>query len=157
MTVAGSGGTSPTPGITRLACDARVTTLLAASGLPVSDLESTSAVQLFGIVEAGVPIAVCGLELYGPVGLLRSLAVAGAQRGRCLGRALVGHVEIEAGQRGVTALYLLTTTAAEFFARLGYVPIPRAEAPPAIARTTQFSALCPSSSAFMCKALTPPC
>ncbi|MFA5938015.1 MAG: arsenic resistance N-acetyltransferase ArsN2 [Sinimarinibacterium sp.] len=155
--VAGSGRIGALPDISRLSCDARVAALLAACGLPTSDLEHPRAVQLFGIVEARAPVAVCGLEVHGTAGLLRSLAVAGAQRGRGLGYALVRHAEIEAAKQGVIELYLLTTTAADFFARLGYAPTPRAEAPAAIAQTTQFSSLCPASSAFMRKALTPPC
>ena len=113
--------------------------------------------QLFGIVEENAPIAVCGLECYGADGLLRSLAVDPAYRGRGLGHLLVRRAETEAARQGATALFLLTTTAADFFARLGYESIPRAQAPAAIAQTTQFSSLCPASSAFMRKRLTPPC
>jgi amino-acid N-acetyltransferase len=79
--------------------------------------------------------------------------VADNHRGGGHGKALVSHAEAWASQHGVEALYLLTTTAAEFFARLGYVAIPRSEAPAAIAATAQFASLCPSSSTFMRKVL----
>ena len=56
-------------------------------------------------------------------------------------------------KQGIKTLYLLTTTAAQFFAKRGYEAVPRSEAPAAIAATAQFSDLCPASSAFMRKAL----
>jgi amino-acid N-acetyltransferase len=96
---------------------------------------------------------VAGLERFGPVGLLRSLAVSTGARGRGLGRALVSAIEDEARSSGIADLYLLTTTADEFFSRLGYVRIARDETPVAIASTAQFSALCPSSAVVMRKSM----
>jgi amino-acid N-acetyltransferase len=76
-----------------------------------------------------------------------------AMRGRGCGRRLVAEAEQYAARNGVQSLYLLTTTAEEFFRRLGYVRIDRASAPEAIRQTSEFSGLCPSSSAVMMKAL----
>jgi amino-acid N-acetyltransferase len=70
-----------------------------------------------------------------------------------LGVSLVSGAETWAAGQGVKILYLLTTTAAGFFARLGYVAAPRSAAPAAIAATAQFAGLCPASSTFMCKVL----
>jgi len=50
-------------------------------------------------------------------------------------------------------IYLLTTTAERFFERLGYARVLRDAAPVAIQRTQEFSALCPSNSAFMVQAV----
>jgi len=72
--------------------------------------------------------------------LLRSLAVDASVRGRGCARALVAAAERYARGRGVRRIYLLTTTAAKFFERLGYGAVAR-------------DALCPSSSAFMAKNL----
>jgi amino-acid N-acetyltransferase len=83
------------------------------------------------------------------VGLLRSLAVEQPHRKHGIGRALVQHAESWAAQQGVEELYLLTTAAASFFAHLGYEALPRSQAPEAIARTTQFSEVCPGSASFM--------
>ncbi len=102
---------------------------------------------------ATAPEGVVGLECFGPVGLIRSLAVSSGARGRGLGRALVSAIEADARAAGVAELYLLTTTAEGFFSKLGYVRIARDDAPLAIASTTQFSALCPSSAVVMRKAL----
>ena len=63
------------------------------------------------------------------------------------------HIATWAAEQGVETLYLLTTTAAQFFARRGYEAVPRSEAPAAIAATAQFSELCPASSTFMRKVL----
>ena len=43
----------------------------------------------------------------------------------------------------------LTTTAADYFARLGFVRIDRDAAPPAIRATAQFASLCPASAHVM--------
>lgn len=127
--------------------------LLAANALPVSDLRGDPPVVLFGAGADDRLDGVVGLELHGTVALLRSLAVdADARRGG-LGMALVAHAEQQAAAHGAQAVYLLTTTAAAFFARLGYRDADRGHAPAAIAATRQFSGLCPASSAFMVKHL----
>jgi ABC-type transport system involved in Fe-S cluster assembly fused permease/ATPase subunit len=48
-------------------------------------------------------------------------------------------------------MYLLTTSAADFFARLGYKRLERDEAPGAIRATSEFAALCPVDSVLMTK------
>lgn len=133
--------------------NAEVEGLLSSSGLPVSDLGENSQLHLFGARFDGKLVGVAGIEVYATAGLLRSLAVQAAFRKEGYGRALVTHAETWASQLGVKELYLLTTTAAGFFARLGYEGVSRSTAPKAIAQTTQFSALCPSSSTFMRKRL----
>ncbi|MCZ2809221.1 MAG: GNAT family N-acetyltransferase [Candidatus Bathyarchaeota archaeon] len=94
-----------------------------------------------------------GLEMHGHVALLRSLVVLVNKRGSSLGAALVSHAEQYAAQQRVYTIYLLTTTAAGFFERHGYSHVSRQTAPAAIAGTSQFSGLCPSSSAFMAKSV----
>ena len=96
---------------------------------------------------------IVGLELYGASGLLRSLVVSPRHRSQGAGSALVTHAERVAVERGVSALYLLTTTAEAFFRRRGYVAAARELAPDAIRRTSEFAGLCPSTSAFMVKYL----
>lgn len=130
-----------------------VAALLAANDLPTSDLSGSPNVLLFGCTAACSLAGVVGLELYGEHGLLRSLAVTAAERGSGLGTFLTAHAERQAARHGVQSLYLLTITAPRFFDRLGYVHARRQEAPVVIASTSQFSGLCPSSSAFMMKRL----
>ena len=127
--------------------------LLTDCDLPVSDIDAASPPQFFGIRDAGSLVAVIGLEQFQSVGLLRSLAVTPSHRGRGLARALVDHVESFAASHGIESLFLLTPTAETFFLKLGYRSASRQEAPRSIQATSQFSGLCPSSSAFLCKGL----
>jgi amino-acid N-acetyltransferase len=125
--------------------------LLAESGLPTADI-SAQHLQHFFFCGPGHNIeGLVGLELYGEVALLRSLAVASGRRGSGLGSRLVEHAERYARDRGVKSLYLLTMTAEAFFLRRGYARIARDEAPAGIKTTTEFSGICPTSSAFMVK------
>ena len=127
-----------------------VEALLSANQLPISDLQCGSA-TLFGCTTNAQLLGVVGLEIYGPSALLRSLAVPATGRGKGLGAALVAYAETYAARHGVGTIYLLTTTAASFFERNGYSHVARQAAPASIAATSQFSGLCPSSSAFMAK------
>ena len=68
----------------------------------------------------------------------------------------MAHAERVARQRGITALYLLTTTAEAFFTRRGYDRIGREAAPPMLRQTAEFAALCPASAACLTKALDAP-
>jgi amino-acid N-acetyltransferase len=129
----------------------KVKHLLAESQLPTSDLSPRHLEHFFGCGSVEAPKGVVGLEIYDKVALLRSLAVSADSRGNGCGKALVAQAERYARSQGVTAIYLLTTTAAEFFERLGYKRVDRESAPDAIRQTEEFSALCPSSSAFMVK------
>jgi amino-acid N-acetyltransferase len=126
---------------------------LRAAGLPVDDLVAPVAVQLFGAFDGDALVGVVGLEDGGDAALLRSLAVVDARRGAGYGSALVAFAEDEAATQGVRCLYLLTTTAAEFFDRLGYRRIARDDVPPAMAATPQFATLCPASSTCMSRSL----
>lgn len=125
--------------------------LLADVGLPANDLAAQRFEHFFGCGEPENPKGIVGLELHGEAGLLRSLAVDVAARGRGCAKALVAQAERDAREHGVRRLFLLTTTAADFFARLGYKEIGREHAPAAIRATREFSALCPSSSTLMVK------
>jgi L-amino acid N-acyltransferase YncA len=139
--------------IFRNPCESAVKHLLTESNLPSSDLTPDHLKHFFGCGPTERLNGVVGLEIYGEVALLRSLAVARESRGSGYGRALVAEAETYALSHGVTEIYLLTSTAERFFERLGYRRISREAAPDAIRRTREFSDLCPSSSAFMMKAL----
>lgn len=127
--------------------------LLAEAELPAADLTGAHFEHFFGCGAEEAPQGVVGVEIHGTQALLRSLAVEPAVRGRGCARALVERAERHARARGVRRMYLLTTTAADFFARLGYKRLGRDEAPEAIRATREFSALCPASSALMVKEL----
>jgi amino-acid N-acetyltransferase len=87
----------------------------------------------------------------GDVVPLRSLAVARAARGRQLGARLVACAERLVVERGQREIYLLTETAADFFARLGYCAVAREEVAPEIRATAQFARLCPGAAVVLHK------
>ena len=130
-----------------------IVALLSECGLPTADITVVQPPLFFAVQEDKQLAAAIGFERFGTVGLLRSLAVAPAFRGRGLAQVLVAHVERLAKAQGVATLYLLTTSADGFFARLGYAELERSEAPPVIRATAQFAGLCPASSIFMNKPL----
>ena len=130
-----------------------VKALLASAKLPTEDLTEAHCRNFFCAGPADAPTGLVGLELLGDVALLRSLVVKPHGRNVGAGSELVRHAEEQARRRGVRGLYLLTTTAEEFFSKRGYERVPRETAPPAIRATKEFSGICPSSSAFMSKLL----
>jgi amino-acid N-acetyltransferase len=131
---------------------ATVERMLAATALPTRDLRSSDATFYLARVD-GERVGVGGLEVYGHDALVRSVVVAADARGNGYGRALVAALEDEARSQGIERAYLLTTTAADFFADCGYETIPRAEVPEAIRETTEFEDLCPASATCMQKSL----
>jgi amino-acid N-acetyltransferase len=133
-----------------------VRALLAAAGLPVADLTTAHLTDFWGCGSDSDLAGVVGLEAYGDVALLRSLAVAPDWQGRGLGAVLLAHAEQAARLRGIGVLYLLTTTAETFFARRGYIRIPRESAPPVLRHSAEFATLCPASAACMTKTLASP-
>jgi amino-acid N-acetyltransferase len=128
-----------------------VRAMLASANLPTSDLTEEHCEHFFFAGNAASPTGVVGIEAFGAVGLLRSLAVIPSARGNGAGTALVNHAEEYARARGIRSLYLLTTTAEPFFSARGYSNTARDQAPEAIRSTAEFADICPASSAFMSK------
>jgi amino-acid N-acetyltransferase len=129
--------------------------LLRTCDLPVADLSSSPPPLFFGVHSGTALSAVIGLEIYGTVALLRSLAVEPGMRAHGLGRELVAFAERFAAREGVKELFLLTTTVRDYFERQGYSPRSREDAPAVIRSTQQFSDICPDTSALLCKLLAP--
>lgn len=133
-----------------------ITALLRAADLPADDLDVAMLDAFVVAIQGEACVGVVGLEVYGSDALLRSLAVDRRHRRRGLGARLVTAMETEARARGVTALYLLTTTATTFFGRRGYRAHDRAMVPPSIAATTEFSSLCPDTADCLWRDLNEP-
>ncbi|MBT2333208.1 GNAT family N-acetyltransferase [Variovorax paradoxus] len=132
---------------------AQVRALLLTCELPESDL-SPSHMNNFLVLRSGDGLVGCvGLERAGNAGLLRSLAVAPESRGTGLGEALLRAIESRAVTEGIQRLFLLTTTAPDFFAARGYLPCPRSDAPDTIRSTTEFASICPASATCMARPL----
>ncbi|MBS1230642.1 MAG: family N-acetyltransferase [Proteobacteria bacterium] len=131
-----------------------VISLLKACGLPTDDLVAVN-LEDFELAEdaGGHIVGLAGFDRAGSDALLRSLAVAPDWRGRGLGEALVARRAAAARLAGVSAFYLLTTSAADYFRRLGYRDVTRVDVPSAIAAHAQFRSLCPASATCLAKRL----
>jgi amino-acid N-acetyltransferase len=125
-----------------------IAALLEAASLPHEHIDAHLSDFLVALDGARVVGAV-GLERVGAAGLLRSLVVSAEQRGRGLGSDLYEGIVERARRIGLGELYLMTTTAEEFFARRGFVRIDRATAEPTLKDTREFRDLCPASAVVM--------
>ncbi|GAB3665322.1 arsenic resistance N-acetyltransferase ArsN2 [Halopiger thermotolerans] len=123
---------------------AYVESLLEAADLPSGDVREKPR-AFYVAVDGDERVGIGGLERYGSDGLLRSLVVESGARSNGYGSAICDALEERARADGVETLYLLTTTAAEFFEGRGYERIDRSDAPSAIRRTDEFADLCPST------------
>jgi N-acetylglutamate synthase-like GNAT family acetyltransferase len=101
----------------------------------------------------GVVIAVAGLERHGVFGLLRSMAVSPEWRRRGIGKVLTERLLDLAGTMGLQAVYLLTTTAQEYFAGQGFAYVEREKVPAEIRTSIEFASACPASAVCMFKKL----
>ena len=126
--------------------------LLKANGLPLAGARGHLDTCVVA-VEHEQLVATAGIEVYGDAGLLRSVAVTPAQHRRGAGSLVVDAVLADAASRGLRTLYLLTTTAVEYFERRGFTQRPRASAPAALADPEEFRGACPASATFMALAL----
>ncbi|CAG9236915.1 arsenic resistance N-acetyltransferase ArsN2 [Paraburkholderia caribensis] len=133
-----------------------INVLLTENALPASDINHELLCD-FVVVEddGGFVVGSVGLERYDSNALLRSLAVMQTARNAGLGSRLLTHVEGLARDRGILELWLLTTTASDFFRRKDYVDVQRSTAPAKLQSTTQFAQLCPASAVCMRKIVSP--
>lgn len=127
--------------------------LLSRSNLLTTDIDSNIS-TFFGASASGALVGVIGLERRGRFGLVRSMAVEEVARHQGIARQLYERAEAEARARGLVGLYALTETAEPFFQAAGFVRADRGDAPPEIAASTQFAALCPASAALLVRPLT---
>jgi amino-acid N-acetyltransferase len=127
--------------------------LLAAEKLPVNDLPGTLDNFIVAIADAEV-IGVAGLERYGSYGLLRSVVIRHDFRSQGIAAKLLRRIESLGSLKGLTELYLLTETAADYFERKAYHRITRDEVPAAVQHSSEFSHVCPQSAIVMKKLLS---
>lgn len=120
--------------------------LVASCNLPTEDLRP-GVQQLWGQWVGDRLVGVIGVEVYGDVGLVRSMAVDPEFRGQGLASALYDELAAWWGSRG--PLVLLTETAEGFFARRGFQVVDRAALPEAVHASAEFQGLCPVSAKAM--------
>ncbi|MBC7848681.1 MAG: GNAT family N-acetyltransferase [Chitinophagaceae bacterium] len=127
-----------------------VVELLVAQQLPFEDIDVS--LDHFMIVKQNDHlIAVGAIELHQPYALLRSVATHPHHRGKKLATRLIHQLLAEAKGNGVKSVFLLTTTAREFFLNQGFSEIDRNSCPAEIASSTEFQSICPSSAILMQK------
>jgi len=123
------------------------------AGLPADDIDDPYVLLWRFETHEDIPVGFGGLEIYGYDALLRSVVTLPPLRQVGMGAAIVAALEGEARARRCGSVYLLTTSQADFFARLGYTPCDRNDVPDSIRASRQFATLCPASAAAMVKQL----
>jgi amino-acid N-acetyltransferase len=127
--------------------------LLAVAKLPSDGLADQFPAAYVVACVSGQIVGSAGLERYGNHGLLRSVAVDPRFQRQQIGARLVGDRLDAARLAGLRAVYALTTTAAEYFQRWGFVCVDRAQAPAELRASVEFARACPSDAT--CLAWTP--
>jgi len=122
--------------------------LLQRGNLPINDLP-VNLPNFFVAKEQDTYVGVAGLERFGSVGLLRSVAVDSQHQGRQIAATLVEELLEWAKLANMHELYLITTTADRYFERHGFKPVNRQQVPDAIQQSEQFRELCPASAIVM--------
>jgi len=131
-----------------------IETLLSDNDLVVADL--TEKWECLYVYETDTGrIGVGGLEQYGDVALLRSVAITEPERGQGYGTTLCNDLLERTRDAGVTDVYLLTETAPEFFAGLGFERVNRESVPNPMRETAEFTDFCPSTAECMKRELDP--
>jgi amino-acid N-acetyltransferase len=126
----------------------RVEALLRDAHLPLEGARDAFRVG-FVAEEHDAIVGAVALEMYPDNALLRSLVVDQTAQGKGLGGRLTQAAIEEAQRRGVHAIYLLTTTAEQFFPRFGFVAVNRQSMPPSIQGSIEFQSACPASAIAM--------
>lgn len=127
--------------------------LLTKTNLPVEGVKES--IGSFIVAENdGRVVGVGGVERCGDYGLLRSVAVDPAARGRGIGAAMTERLIADSKASGLHALYLLTNTAENYFPSFGFDKAPRDAVPTEIQQTAEFKDICPSSAIVMWRALS---
>ena len=105
--------------------------------------------------DAGQVVGAAALEFYAEGALLRSVVVDVSAQGQGVGRQLTAAALALANELGVPMVFLLTTTAAEFFPRFGFERISREDVPASVRASVEFQSACPASAVVMRRIVNP--
>jgi amino-acid N-acetyltransferase len=119
--------------------------------LPTIDIDDS--VELYGYYDHQKLLATIGLQAYNTEGLLRSVCVDIALQKEGFGSKILKTFEAKLHEKGIQNLYLLTTTAEDFFQKNNYIVIARDIVPEVIRQTAEFKGVCPASAIVMKKSL----
>ena len=145
-----SGRALPTVVVRRARPDdlAAVQRLLTDAALPIDGVEQHFGGFLVAVTAPGV-VGAIGVESYGPFGLLRSAVVERDSQGRGIGALLTLRVLNDARARGLSAVYLLTTTAADYFTRFGFRRIARGDVAKELWQSAELQGACPETASVL--------
>jgi N-acetylglutamate synthase-like GNAT family acetyltransferase len=129
-----------------------VETLLSSNNLPLEGV-SENFDEFVVAEDKGQVAGAIGLERFGSVALLRSAVVASDQRGSGIGARLVEQLLDHARETGISEIYLLTTTAEDYFPRFGFKRTTRDAVPSAVKQSAEFKGACPDSAIVMARQL----
>ena len=125
-----------------------VESLLSANNLPLDGVKENF--SSFVVAEDRGEIAgAIGLEKFGSAALLRSAVVSPDYRGSGVGRRLVERLLERAEKEGIEELFLLTTTAENYFPRFGFARTNRSDVPALVKTSAEFQGACPDSAVVM--------
>ena len=125
-----------------------VEALLTASDLPFEGVSENFA-SFVVAEEKDTIVGAIGLELFDSAALLRSAVVSPDQRGTGVGRRLVEQILELAERAGVNEIYLLTTTAEDYFPRFGFQRTTRSSVPDTVKSSAEFRGACPDTAVVM--------
>jgi amino-acid N-acetyltransferase len=128
--------------------EAAVRALLQRAGLPTAGFEDCGR-EVLVARHGDAVVGSAGLDVREGGALLRSVAVDEGYRGVGLGHQLADAALARAAALGLADVYLLTTTASDFFARFGFEVVPREAVPAAIRASIEFTSACPASATVM--------
>lgn len=123
--------------------------LLVENDLPTSDIDDSK--SLFAVVHNDKVVGTGGLEFFDDCALLRSISIQKDFQGQGWGKFVVDELEKICRERNIDHLFLLTTSAKDFFIKQGYEVLNRNDAPLSIKNTSEFSTVCSSSAILMRK------
>lgn len=121
---------------------AKAIALLKRNDLPVNDISQGT--QLYVMEDDNKVVGTIAVEYDQDNALLRCLSVAGHTRNAGLGKMLVDFIEDYLSNQGVQNIYLLTTTAKNFFSNRGYAVIDRMAVAVFIGKASECSLVCPA-------------
>lgn len=127
----------------------RIRELLTVADLPLEGLDEQFGPGYAVAVEEQQVIGAAGVERYGRWGLLRSVVTDPEWRGQGVAETLTRNRLAWAVTEGLEGVYLLTTTAAGYFPRLGFAQVDREELPLEIRESREFSSACPETAVAM--------
>lgn len=127
--------------------------LLKEEGLPFNDIDEHLDNIIIAEEDGGELVGFGALEMYGKVGLFRSLVVEKRKRNKNCGEKILKYIEEYATNNGIKELYLLTEHASKYFKKQKFEEVSRDRVPIEIKSTKQFSSLCPASAVVMRKYL----